>query len=438
MNNDDAFKSRLIAARDLARAGRSREARAAFEVLHREQPASPEAATACARLALDAGDAAAAVTVLATAVAANRGHELLAVEYAVSLASVGGLAAALEVLERQVGQEPESPMAWLCLGEMLDDAGRAGESLAARFEALIRAQRRGAWLEPQTTPPHLVDAVARAVGCVRRNRREVFRHALASVRQEHGDAALARVEYALAGYLGEHEVTPSDPMQRPRFFYFPDLPATPFLDPMLPPWAGALKAAFPAIREEALSVLQEDAGLEDFVEVKPGDRIQNYLGGRAPSWEAFFFYRHGQRLEQNHRRCPRTSAVLESIDLCRIPGQTPEICFSVLAAGTHILPHFGVTNTRTVMHLPLVVPPDCALRLVERGEHRWHEGELVLFDDTYLHEAWNRSASARVILLMDCWNPHLTPAERAAVSCIAQTIGALDVSLAAKAWAHAQ
>jgi aspartate beta-hydroxylase len=191
------------------------------------------------------------------------------------------------------------------------------------------------------------------------------------------------------------------------------------------------------IRDEALSVLREDSGLEDFVQVRAGDRMENYLGGIAPAWEAFFFYRHGERYDGNHRRCPRTSAVLESLDLCRIPGQTPEICFSVLAAGTHILPHYGVSNARAVMHLPLVVPPRCALNLVERGQHEWREGELLLFDDTYLHEAWNRSTSPRVILLMDCWNPHLSAVEREFVCLLSEVIGVLDVALSPKVWPDA-
>ena len=148
----------------------------------------------------------------------------------------------------------------------------------------------------------------------------------------------------------------------------------------------------------------------------------------------FFFYRHGQRYDDNHARCPRTSAVLDSLDLCRIPGQTPEILFSVLAPGTHILPHHGVTNTRCVMHLPLVVPEDCALHLVDRGVHHWREGELVMFDDTFLHESWNRSGSVRIIVLMDCWNPDLTRVERDAVTRIAQAIGALDIALQTDAW----
>ncbi|HZF80372.1 MAG TPA: aspartyl/asparaginyl beta-hydroxylase domain-containing protein, partial [Rubrivivax sp.] len=188
----------------------------------------------------------------------------------------------------------------------------------------------------------------------------------------------------------------------------------------------------------ALSLINEQWQLEDFVAVKEGDRIDNYLGGAKPSWEAFFFYRHGQRFAENHQRCPRTSAVLESLDLSRIPGQTPEVCFSVLAPGTHILPHHGVSNMRAVMHLPLVVPEHCALHLVDRGVHHWVEGELVMFDDTFLHESWNRSDSVRVIVLMDCWNPHLTTVEREASKVLAPAIGLVDVALKAANWSGAR
>jgi aspartate beta-hydroxylase len=81
-----------------------------------------------------------------------------------------------------------------------------------------------------------------------------------------------------------------------------------------------------------------------------------------------------------------------------------------------------VTNTRVVCHLPLVVPPDCAL--VVGGEtHRWREGEVVVFDDTFEHEAWNRGTATRVVLIFDVWNPHLTEAERAAVTAL---VGAID------------
>ena len=102
----------------------------------------------------------------------------------------------------------------------------------------------------------------------------------------------------------------------------------------------------------------------------------------------------------------------------------PEVLFSVFTAGTHLLPHRGVTNTRVVGHLPLLVPDDCALSV--GGEiHVWQEGRVVVFDDTYEHEAWNRSPEMRVVLIFDLWNPFLTEAEREAVTDVVAAIGDL-------------
>jgi aspartate beta-hydroxylase len=80
------------------------------------------------------------------------------------------------------------------------------------------------------------------------------------------------------------------------------------------------------------------------------------------------------------------------------------------------------------MHLPLLVPSDCALNLIGVGEHQWQEGRLVMFDDTFQHEAWNRSESTRIVLLMDCWNPHLTPVERVAVKQLIEIISGYQMA----------
>ena len=105
-----------------------------------------------------------------------------------------------------------------------------------------------------------------------------------------------------------------------------------------------------------------------------------------------------------------------------IRDHAPETLFSVLRPGTHILPHRGVTNTRLVTHLPLIVPPDCALRV--GGEtHVWQPDQCVTFDDTFEHEAWNRSDETRVVLILDSWNPDLSEVERAAVTDLVAAIG---------------
>jgi aspartate beta-hydroxylase len=81
-----------------------------------------------------------------------------------------------------------------------------------------------------------------------------------------------------------------------------------------------------------------------------------------------------------------------------------------------------VTTTRVVGHLPLIVPNDCTLN-VGGEEHAWQKGRAVVFDDTYLHEAWNRSNQVRVVLIFDLWNPYLDDPERLAVRDLIHSIG---------------
>jgi len=112
---------------------------------------------------------------------------------------------------------------------------------------------------------------------------------------------------------------------------------------------------------------------------------------------------------------------LQRLPLCRIKGRTPTALFSLLRPGAHIPPHHGFLNTRLICHLPLIVPPECALR-VGNETRAWREGELVIFDDTMEHEAWNRSAEVRVVLLFDIWRPELTDAERSLVAAMLESI----------------
>ena len=99
--------------------------------------------------------------------------------------------------------------------------------------------------------------------------------------------------------------------------------------------------------------------------------------------------------------------------------------FSVLEAHTHIPPHTGISNTRLVAHLPLIVPADCRFR-VGNETRPWREGEAWVFDDTIEHEAWNDSDERRVILLCDVWNPRIPEEERAAISQVMATMDAFN------------
>jgi aspartate beta-hydroxylase len=76
-----------------------------------------------------------------------------------------------------------------------------------------------------------------------------------------------------------------------------------------------------------------------------------------------------------------------------------------------------------VVHLGLRIPEGCALHLIGVEEVGWQEGRCFAFDDTFEHEAWNRSGETRVILLGDIWNPHLRAPEREVLAELIPAIG---------------
>lgn len=342
-------------------------------------------------------------------------------------AARGDPAAARAALEAVLVRLPRFMEAWLMLGEVCDLLGDTHAALRARNRLFVEANAQGRWTSQETTEPQWQPAVHHSIKAYRRDKRERLFAAFADVRERHGADALRRFERALTGYLREWDATPPDAQQRPKFFWFPDLPPGPYHDPMLQPWAPMLRDAWQDIRDEALDLLREDRDFVSFLGLAPGQKAPESIGGAAanPAWDAFFFYNHGVRFDANHERCPRTSALLESIELCRIARQAPEICFSLIRPQSTILPHYGVTNVRLVFHLPLIIPSDCALN-VAGIEHHWREGEPILFDDTYRHEAWNRSDQPRLILLMDCWNPHLTESEKEASRAVIEAIDAIE------------
>jgi aspartyl/asparaginyl beta-hydroxylase (cupin superfamily) len=195
--------------------------------------------------------------------------------------------------------------------------------------------------------------------------------------------------------------------------HYPFLPADEYFDREHFPWLAELEAQTDVIRAEVIALLASpDAGLSPYVTMPPGTprNLWSDLDNNT-AWSALHLWRDGERIDGACARAPRTAAIVEKLPLADIPGKAPTVFFSILQAGKHIPPHTGVTNTRAIIHLPLVVPPGCEFRV--GGETRpWREGEAFAFDDTIEHEAWNRSDQDRAVLILDCWNPHLSEHER--------------------------
>lgn len=108
---------------------------------------------------------------------------------------------------------------------------------------------------------------------------------------------------------------------------------------------------------------------------------------------------------------------VRSLPQAEVELRSPTAMFSVLQPKTRIPPHTGAANFRLVVHLPLVLPPDCGFRV--GGETReWRLGEACVFDDTIEHEAWNESERTRIVLICDIWSPRLSAGERKAIRAV--------------------
>jgi aspartate beta-hydroxylase len=317
---------------------------------------------------------------------------------------------------------PENPLLRLQFALSLENDGDPARALLHFARAIKNAQIQDLWKDAASTPPALRPQVEHAVAAVRHGQRELFQRLLEPLVKSYGPASLARVFAAIRIYIGEQQPLYPDPRQRPTFFYIPNLRPSAYFDRRVFPWIGEYEAHYADIRRELNMLLPSTQGSERVFdsEALENENLRGY--DAAPSWNGYYFFRHGLRREDNCSACPVTAAALDSIALIRIREHGPEVLFSVFSPGTHLLPHRGVTNARSVSHLPLIVPPDCALR-VGGEEREWREGHTLVFDDTYEHEAWNRSRQVRVVLIADVWNPYLTEVERAAVTDVISAIG---------------
>jgi aspartate beta-hydroxylase len=400
----------LEQARSALAEGRIEDAARAYRAVRPQAPA--EAAQFLGVLALRTGRAAEAVAELEAASRALPGDLVTLENLGLAYESAGEAGKAVATLRAVLAREPQFFVSRLALGFAEHRLGHRDAALAHWQWALRQARKRRAWLNDESIPPWLLERVTTAARLVRQHREQVLIDALEAARP--AGANLERVEAFVRIQSLRERGQSSDPRQKPKTHLMPGLPPSPWFDLTLFPWTQRLVESFPVILEEYLAVAGDGGAFPSFLEFKNPEQVARHLGtsGPAPEWNAFFFYRHGERNDANCARCPRTAALLEELPLIRLPGAAPEICFSVLTAGSHILPHHGDSNLRSVVHLGLVVPDDCALNVA--GEARtWQPGAVLAFDDTYEHEAWNRSGRSRAVLLMDAWNPHLTDAEKA-------------------------
>ena len=179
------------------------------------------------------------------------------------------------------------------------------------------------------------------------------------------------------------------------------IPTTPYIDWQHIPEFKFLIDNTDKIREEVKGILEHRQHLPQWHELSSDQRTFK----DTRDWKMFMLYGFRNRLNKNCAKAPVTAEMLE-----KIPGMQTA-WFSILGPHSHIKAHKGVTKGILTCHLPLIVPDDrdnIAIR-VEGEELHWKEGEMVILDDTYIHDSWNKSDEQRVNLIVHVDRPMRLP-----------------------------
>jgi aspartyl/asparaginyl beta-hydroxylase (cupin superfamily) len=407
--NQAALAGALDQAARLRGAGDRKAAVALLEQSLAADPRNVAAWNLLGIVQLELADPAAAAKSLEQAAALDAAPPVL-VNLARARRALGDRSNELEALDRALAADAYYLPAILDKGEALIALGREPEALE-----LYRLLCAGLPADAEVPPP-LDQQLAKVRALLQRAGEQsmaLFRGAIAEVAEKDAGSDLRRAQAYAEQRAGLRKVF----QQQPTGGHFPYLPAIEFFDRSLFPWFDELESHTAEIREElaALWAQDQDVRFRPYVDYAPGTPLNQWaeLNG-SPRWSAWFFWENGVRNEENCARCPRTSAVLDRLPLLDISGKAPTVMYSILEPHTRIPAHTGTSNTRTTVHLPLIVPPGCAFR-VGAETREWREGEAWAFDDTIEHEAWNDSDQRRGILIVDTWNPLLTEAEREVV-----------------------
>ncbi|RBP53287.1 aspartyl/asparaginyl beta-hydroxylase domain-containing protein [Arenicella xantha] len=203
----------------------------------------------------------------------------------------------------------------------------------------------------------------------------------------------------------------------PELFYIPSLAATPFHECADCNWAQEITEKSSEIQQELTRALEQKLSQ---------DSLRPYLSGafakhsdlselaNSANWLAMDLYKNGELNTQIAGLFPTTLKALQSAPHYTLDSQPFEIFFSLLKPGQQIAPHYGQSNHALTAHLALDIPPNCHLT-VDTINREWKAGELILFDDSFLHSAHNNSDQTRVVLIFSIWHPDLSENEKTAI-----------------------
>ena len=180
------------------------------------------------------------------------------------------------------------------------------------------------------------------------------------------------------------------------FMYaFSRVPTTPFLSVSHFPELQALTNSWQIIREEAINMRAQER-----IAAAKSNNDAGFNSFFKTGWKRFYLKWYDAQHPSAATYCPKTVEILRSIPSVKAA------MFAELPPGAKLNPHRDPYAGSLRYHLGLVTPNNdgCYIN-VDGAPYSWRDGECVMFDETYIHEAYNKTDIDRIILFCDVERP---------------------------------
>lgn len=178
-------------------------------------------------------------------------------------------------------------------------------------------------------------------------------------------------------------------------YLFSAVPNRPFLDVRQFPELQPLTDNWQVMRDEALKLFDEG-----YIRAAAGYTDLGFNSFFRRGWKRFYVKWYDQPLPSAQALCPKTVALVQAIP--SINGAM----FALLPPGGKLGKHRDPFAGSLRYHLGLSTPnsEDCHI-FVDGQPYYWRDGEAVMFDETFIHWAENKSDKLRVIMFCDVERP---------------------------------
>lgn len=200
--------------------------------------------------------------------------------------------------------------------------------------------------------------------------------------------------------------------QQPNFLYVPGLKSTGFFEIDDIPGLASFIQRLEHFKPEFQRLVNENKS--NYVE----------LMGYTPDSEQWNTLKQGNWLSQHVVNADGSDCItIEELAelfidpvIADCPPHAPEAFISYLLPKVKIPPHFGLSNVKLTVHVPISVNPDSSLTVgAETRSWQNPNQKALIFDDSFRHSAENMGSEVRSVLIFDIWNPYLTKQEKSGV-----------------------